>query len=76
MDIKVLGTGCANCKNTIALIEQVARDKGVEISLEKVEDIRRDHVPTASVDPRRGARREGRARGRRAARASKVESWF
>lgn len=28
MDIKVLGTGCANCKNTIALIEQVAKDKG------------------------------------------------
>ena len=30
MDIKVLGTGCANCKNTIALIEQVAREKGVD----------------------------------------------
>ena len=26
MDIKVLGTGCANCKNTVALIEQVAKD--------------------------------------------------
>ena len=24
-DIKVLGTGCANCKNTIALIEQGLR---------------------------------------------------
>jgi hypothetical protein len=23
-DIKVLGSGCANCRNTIALIEQVA----------------------------------------------------
>ncbi len=31
MVIKVLGTGCANCKNTIALIEQVAKDKGVVI---------------------------------------------
>ena len=28
MDIKVLGTGCANCKNTIALIEQVAQGQG------------------------------------------------
>ena len=28
MDIKVLGTGCANCKNTIALIEQGANNKG------------------------------------------------
>jgi small redox-active disulfide protein 2 len=40
MDIKVLGTGCANCKNTIALIDQVAKDKGVSVSLEKVEELR------------------------------------
>lgn len=40
MDIKVLGTGCANCKNTIALIEQVARDKGVPVTLSKVEELR------------------------------------
>ena len=40
MDIKVLGTGCANCKNTIALIDQVAQSKGVTIKLEKVEDLR------------------------------------
>jgi len=40
MDIKVLGTGCANCKNTIALIDQVARDKGVAVALTKVEDIK------------------------------------
>lgn len=40
MDIKVLGTGCANCKNTIALIDQVAKDKGVNVILEKVEDLR------------------------------------
>ena len=40
MDIKVLGTGCANCKNTLALIAQVAQDKGVTVTLEKVEDLR------------------------------------
>ena len=40
MDIKVLGTGCANCKNTITLIDQVAQAKGVAVQLEKVEDIR------------------------------------
>lgn len=40
MDIKVLGTGCANCKNTIALIDQVAQAKGVAVQLKKVEDIR------------------------------------
>ena len=40
MDIKVLGTGCTNCKNTVALIDQVAKAKGVEVTLEKVEDLR------------------------------------
>ena len=40
MDIKVLGTGCANCKNTVALIDQVAKARGVLIHLEKVEELR------------------------------------
>ncbi len=39
-DIKVLGTGCATCKSTVALIEEVARMKGVTVSLQKVEDIK------------------------------------
>ena len=38
-NIKVLGTGCANCKTTMKLIEDAAKEKGVEIELEKVEDI-------------------------------------
>lgn len=38
-NIKVLGTGCANCKATMKLIEDAAKEKGVEIELEKVEDI-------------------------------------
>lgn len=38
-DIKILGTGCANCRNTLALVEAVAKEKGVEITLEKVEDL-------------------------------------
>jgi small redox-active disulfide protein 2 len=40
MNIKVLGTGCANCKNTITLLEGIAQDTGVEMQLEKVEDIK------------------------------------
>ena len=40
MEIKVLGTGCANCKSTIALIEQVATAKGVSVTLKKVEELR------------------------------------
>ena len=38
-DIKVLGTGCANCKTTLKLIEEAALAKGVEVKLEKVEDM-------------------------------------
>ena len=40
MDIKVLGTGCTNCKNTIDLIDQVAKARGVAVKLEKVEELR------------------------------------
>jgi small redox-active disulfide protein 2 len=40
MEIKVLGTGCANCKTTLKLIEEAARAKGVQIDLKKVEDIK------------------------------------
>ena len=40
MDIKVLGTGCAKCKTTVALIEQVAKAKGVSVTLQKVEEMR------------------------------------
>ena len=39
-EIKVLGTGCANCRNTITLIEQVAQAKGVAVALQKVEELR------------------------------------
>lgn len=37
--IKVLGSGCANCRTTLKIIEDSAKLKGIEIELEKVEDI-------------------------------------
>ena len=40
LNIKVLGTGCANCKTTLKLIEDAARAKGAAVQLEKVEDIK------------------------------------
>lgn len=40
MKVEVLGTGCANCRSTVALIESVAQEKGVAIELRKVEDIK------------------------------------
>jgi len=38
-NIKVLGTGCANCKTTLKLIEQAATTAGIEVELEKVEEL-------------------------------------
>ena len=38
-NIKVLGSGCSNCKTTLKLIDEVAKETGAEVSIEKVEDI-------------------------------------
>jgi small redox-active disulfide protein 2 len=37
--IKVLGSGCANCKTTYARIEKAAQDQGVVVQMEKIEDM-------------------------------------
>ncbi len=37
--IKVLGTGCAKCKTTIAHAEEAVKQSGVEAQVIKVEDI-------------------------------------
>lgn len=39
-DIKVLGTGCANCKTTLKLIEDAASALGVAVRIEKVEELK------------------------------------
>ena len=38
-NIKVLGSGCANCKATLKLIDEAAKNTGIDIEMEKVEDI-------------------------------------
>ena len=38
-NIKVLGTGCANCKTTYKLIEEAAAAQGVAVQIEKVDDL-------------------------------------
>jgi small redox-active disulfide protein 2 len=38
-DVKVLGTGCAKCKATVQLIEDVAKNQGADIRLQKVENV-------------------------------------
>ena len=37
--IKVLGSGCANCETTAKLIQEAAKAKGSDITIEKIEDI-------------------------------------
>jgi len=39
MTVRVLGPGCANCKATATLIEDIARSMDVDVTVEKVEDI-------------------------------------
>ena len=39
INVKVLGSGCANCKRTQQLIEHVTSENGIDIELEKVEDM-------------------------------------
>lgn len=38
LEVKVLGTGCANCNNTAKLIESIAAEQGVSVHVVKVED--------------------------------------
>ena len=73
--VKILGTGCANCKNTYALVEEVAKAKGVPIELEKVEDLQK--IMSHGVMSTPGVVIDGKVvhAGGVPARA-KVEGWF
>jgi len=39
MKVQVLGTGCKKCKQLFANAEQAVRETGVDVQVEKVEDI-------------------------------------
>jgi small redox-active disulfide protein 2 len=39
MDIKVLGPGCAKCKQTETLVRETVAEAGVDAKVEKVTDI-------------------------------------
>lgn len=38
-NIKILGTGCAKCKQMEAIVRQVVGETGIEANVQKVEDI-------------------------------------
>ena len=40
MNIKILGTGCANCKKLQAVTEEVIREMGLPATIEKVEEMK------------------------------------
>jgi small redox-active disulfide protein 2 len=39
MEIKVLGPGCAKCKKTEKLVQEVIKETGVDATVEKVSDM-------------------------------------
>ena len=39
MEIKVLGPGCAKCKTTYNVIEEVIKENNLDVKLTKVDDI-------------------------------------
>jgi small redox-active disulfide protein 2 len=40
MKIEVLGSCCGNCQKTMELIDEVAREKGADIELVKIDDLK------------------------------------
>jgi len=41
MEIKILGTGCSNCKKLQALAEEAVKEMGIRATVKKVEDIQK-----------------------------------
>lgn len=41
MNIKILGSGCANCKKLQQVAMEAVKEMGVEADFEKIEDIQR-----------------------------------
>ena len=39
ISIKILGTGCPKCKQTIAIVQEVVNKNKINATIEKVEDI-------------------------------------
>ena len=39
IEVKILGTGCPNCRSTQKLVESVLAARGLQANIEKVEDI-------------------------------------
>ncbi len=74
-NIKILGTGCANCQNTHKLVDEVAKAKGIEVRIEKVEDLKA--IMSYGVMSTPGVVIDGKVMHAGGVPArSKVEGWF
>ncbi|MBF0175478.1 MAG: TM0996/MTH895 family glutaredoxin-like protein [Magnetococcales bacterium] len=74
-NIKVLGTGCANCRTTLSLVKEVAKAKDIDIHLEKVEDLQQ--IMSYGVMSTPGVVVDGKVvHAGGVPTRSKVESWF
>lgn len=40
MDIKILGSGCINCKKLYEMVKEVIDEKNIDSTIEKVEDFK------------------------------------
>lgn len=40
MEIKILGSGCMNCKKLYANAEEAAKELGVDVTMTKIEDFK------------------------------------
>jgi small redox-active disulfide protein 2 len=54
--IQVLGSGCSKCVTTAKLIEEVSAELGVQVDVEKIQDVRQIvamgvmHTPAVAID--------------------------
>ncbi|MDS1030828.1 thioredoxin family protein [Bacillota bacterium LX-D] len=40
MEIKILGSGCANCQKLYGVVEQAVQELGIQADMKKVEDMK------------------------------------
>ncbi|MDE2150196.1 MAG: thioredoxin family protein [Gammaproteobacteria bacterium] len=73
--MKILGTGCAKCRATQKLIEEVLAARGIRAQVEKVEDL--PAIMDYGVMSTRGVMVDGRVvHAGGVPRRDQVETWF
>jgi small redox-active disulfide protein 2 len=50
-NIKILGTGCARCKQVEAVVRETVAEMGIEATVEKIEDIEKIMAYNVMITP-------------------------